>query len=377
MAKLLFVSEYCGIVGGIERYMAQSAHLLRKDGHEVDCLCFAKAQDEMVFRANFSGSISYADLMRKKPSYDLVVVHKIRSAEILRGIKKHYRVVIFVHDHEFYCPRRSYYRPFTRNNCRESYSWLRCTLCSSIRRPRKAGELLTACGLSFSKLWTEIKTSEKFIVISGFMRDNLVRQGIEPGRIAIIPPAISIDDRIKEEKVKPTTPHLLVVGQLIKGKGVDQLLQALPLVKNDCVLDILGNGNDENNLKAMAVPLGDKVRFHGWVRTPEQYFAQAYLEVLPWRWQEPFGLVGPEALAQGIPLVGFNVGGIGEYLIDGDTGLLAPPGDIQALAGAIDRLLSAPELTAQMGENGRKLVMEKYSREKFLGGWNLLIEKKI
>lgn len=372
MAKLLFVGEYYGIVGGIERYMAQSAHLLSGNGHEVDCMCFKKAQDMMVFMASFGKPISYAKLIKELPPYDLVVVHKIRSAEILRELKKHYKVVIFVHDHEVYCPRRSYYRPFNRKNCHWSYSWLRCAICSSIRRPCKGENWLNNLDMSFRGLWDEIKVSERFIVISGFMRDNLVRQGIKPDKITIIPPSINPEGR-PEGELSLSPPHLLVVGQLIKGKGVDQLLQALPLVKNDYVLDILGNGNDEENLKAMAAPFGDKIRFHGWVSAPEQYFSQAYLEVLPWRWQEPFGLVGPEALARGIPLVGFDVGGIREYLINGETGILVPPGDLRKLAEAIDEMLENPKMVMNMGENGLKQVREKYSKEKFLEGWNSII----
>src|SRR5690606_15526327 len=95
----------------------------------------------------------------------------------------------------------------------------------------------------------------------------------------------------------------------------------------------------------------------------------------PWRWQEPFGLVGPEALANGIPLVGFDIGGIREYLIDGSTGLLVPYGDIKRLAAAVSQLLVDVELRRQMGANGRVYVQANFGRESFLGNWEYLLQE--
>ena len=101
--------------------------------------------------------------------------------------------------------------------------------------------------------------------------------------------------------------------------------------------------------------------FHGWMPEPEKLLQQADIAVLPWRWQEPFGLVGPEAMGYALPLVGFDRGGIGEYLIPDETGLLVPPNNPRALGEAISRLLADPALRKKMGANGREFVREHFS----------------
>ena len=147
-------------------------------------------------------------------------------------------------------------------------------------------------------------------------------------------------------------------------------------VKTPCVLDVVGTGNDEAHLKLLAEPLGKKVVFHGYSPNPDDAFRGIRAVVLPWRWQEPFGLVGPEALAHGVPLVGFDVGAIREYLVDGQTGTLVPPGDTDALAKAIDRLLNKPEEAHAMGLRGRELVSARFTDDALLRGWQAMLNRK-
>lgn len=372
MAEILFVGEYCGFVGGIERYMARAAYLLSLHGHHVSGLSFRESSDARLYASSFKKMFSFGKLLREQPKFDLVVVHKIPSAKYLRELKKRYKVVMFIHDHEYYCPRKAYYHPFTRKNCSFAYSYPLCTLCSSLKRLCGLNEPPFNLGIPFRQLWGEVKKCDHFIVISSFMRSILIRQGIPEKAIALIPPAIGHYEVPPVDKSRDI-PRLLVLGQLIKGKGVDQLLKALPLVRGECTLDILGTGNDESNLKRQAAPLGDRVHFHNWTSEPEKYLARAYAVILPWRWQEPFGLVGPEAQAHRLPLIGFDVGGIREYLIDGETGILLPPGDIPGMARAIDTLLENPETAHRMGENGEKLVRERFSEDRFIAGWNAFI----
>ena len=114
--------------------------------------------------------------------------------------------------------------------------------------------------------------------------------------------------------------------------------------------------------------------FHGYSPDPDDIYRGVRAAVLPWRWQEPFGLVGPEALAHGVPLVGFDVGAAREYLVDGETGLLVPPGDTVALAQAIDRLLNDPAQAVSMGRRGRELVSARFTDDALLSGWRGLLE---
>jgi len=78
-------------------------------------------------------------------------------------------------------------------------------------------------------------------------------------------------------------------------------------------------------------------------------------------WYEPFGIVPLEAMASGVPIVGAAVGGLLDSVVDGETGLLVPPRDVDALAAALVRLLGDPALGARLGLQGRVRAVERYS----------------
>jgi len=374
MPRIRFVNQYAGIIGGIERYMERTAQLLRRNGFTVDCCYEEKAKDSERFLSAFDRVETISEAVgRPNPGYDLTVLHKVRNADAVRALRNAGRTAVFVHDHEYYCPRKSYYYPATRKNCSRAYCEFLCGCCAMLRRPSPDNTFRANFG-GFAALWREIRACDSFIVLSGFMRDILVRQGVPADRISLIPP--SIDIPVASSAATPSgVPHILSIGQLIRGKGVDLLLKAMQDVKTQCVLDIVGTGNDEAFLKELAAPLGTSAVFHGFLTNPDDAFRGVRAVVLPWRWQEPFGLVGPEALAHGIPLVGFDVGAIREYLADGETGLLVPAGDTAALAAAIDSILNAPAKAAAMGARGRELVAARFTDAALLKGWNDLLNR--
>ena len=375
MPRIRFVNQYAGIIGGIERYMERTALLLRRNGFTVDCCYAEKTQDSERFLDAFDHAETISDaLNRNGNEYDLTVLHKVRDAVAVRALRNAGRTAVFIHDHEYYCPRRAYYYPVTRKNCSRAYSEFLCGCCAMLRRPSPDNTFRANFG-GFASLWREIRTCDEFIVLSEFMRNILIRQGITAEKIKLIPPAITIPDEISPSETDGV-PHILAIGQLIRGKGVDQLLTAMHEVKSPCVLDVVGIGNDEAYLKQLAEPLGNKVVFHGFSPNPDDAFRGIRAVVLPWRWQEPFGLVGPEALAHGVPLVGFDVGAVREYLIDGQTGVLVPPEDTTALANAIDRLLNAPDEARAMGIRGRELVSARFADDVLLRGWQAFLNKK-
>ncbi|MEG1979551.1 MAG: glycosyltransferase family 4 protein [Victivallaceae bacterium] len=369
--KILFVGEYDYIVGGIERYMFKSAELLRTSfGCSVDLLPL-EAQKSIPsgdpdFLAAFSRVLSLEQLRVIRDEYDLIVIHKLRDGRVVDLLRRHgKRVALFVHDHENYCPRRSYYHPVSCKNCSRAYSYWLCTWCGSAKRQMN----LFYNMFGFPCCYHKLKSVDFFIVISDFMRQCLTKNKIPLQKIVKIQPYIPLPELLPEEN-EPLIfpPHILSLGQLIKGKGVDQLIAAAGQVPQPCVVDILGRGGAESSLRRQAEE-DERIRFHQWSARPEEFLRRAYCVALPWRWQEPFGLVGPEALAYGLPLVGFDVGGIREYLIDGVSGILVPEGDIDAFGTALSRLLSDNNLARKLGENGRRLVAEKYSLAAAEGGW--------
>lgn len=152
--------------------------------------------------------------------------------------------------------------------------------------------------------------------------------------------------------------------------GLEYLIRAAPLVvgKNkDVVFVIGGDGSLRKYHEQLAVKLGvkEKIIFTGKIprnRVP-YYYAMSNMVVVP-SLQEAFGLVITEAMASGKPVIGTNVGGIPDQIIDGFNGFLVKPKDFQAIAEKIIYLVNNPGEAKRMGMNGRKIVELKFNIEK-------------
>jgi len=155
------------------------------------------------------------------------------------------------------------------------------------------------------------------------------------------------------------------VGRLIPRKGYYYLLCAMPKIKEtlpDAKIVLTGDGEEERNLRLLARQLGIQkdVIFLGTRRDIPEVVSSFDVFVLP-SLSEGLGIVILEAFALGKPVVASKVEGIPEMVINVENGFLVPPGDSDALAEKIITLLKDPELAARLGQNGRRLVEEKFN----------------
>ena len=367
--KLLFISERAGFAGGIERFIFHTASLLRDSGFTLYGEFSRPDRESERFLAPFEKTIRPDE----SSDADFAVIHKITDPEYLEKLLKTYgdRLALYVHDHDYYCPRTYRYTPFGRCNCVRAYSMLRCGLCAMATSPRhwQGGPFgaLKARTLKCRRRLELLRQVPRVAVLSGFMRQNLIDNGFDPARITVIPPPITFPENLSP-RPENDPPRLLFTGQLIRGKGVDQLLRALPLLSRPYRLVIAGEGNQRPELEALAAELGvsDKVTFAGWVSEPEKLYAGCDISVLPFFWQEPFGLVGPEAMTRGLPVAAFRVGGVDEWLRDGENGIAVPPRDIAGFAAAVDRLLADRTLRERLGKQGQEFVRKQFSETEFI-----------
>ncbi|MBZ0301839.1 MAG: glycosyltransferase [Anaerolineae bacterium] len=149
------------------------------------------------------------------------------------------------------------------------------------------------------------------------------------------------------------TPVAGIVCRLVEQKGVPYGLQAFARVLEalpDARLLIAGDGPLRADLEAQAeaLGLGDRVQFLGWREDVPQLMTAFDLLLLPSLW-EGFGLVILEAMACQIPVVASAVSAIPEIMVDGETGLLAAPGDVDGLSRALVILLGDMPLRRHMG----------------------------
>jgi glycosyltransferase involved in cell wall biosynthesis len=191
--------------------------------------------------------------------------------------------------------------------------------------------------------------AEYLAATEGFARADfeIVHYGIEPGP-APAPPAPG--------------PRLAAVGRLIPIKGLDTLLAAVADVP-EANVEIAGDGPLRVELQAEidARGLGSRVRLLGRVAPAGPVMERAAIVVVP-SLGEGFGMVALEAMERGRAVIASSVGGLPEIVVDGETGLLVPPGDPGALAAAIRTLVTDPERVVAMGAAGRRRALEAFAQ---------------
>ena len=157
----------------------------------------------------------------------------------------------------------------------------------------------------------------------------------------------------------PLTPYFLFVGDFRRHKGLDVLLAAyrkLRQLRTQAKLDVpplvlIGKTWDET---PASFPPGVVVR-HNWPNHAVMAaWSRSLAAVVPSIWPEPFGIVVIEAMTAGRPVIGTNIGGIADIVLDGETGLLVPPRDPDALSSAMLELVMNHTKREQMGKASQR-----------------------
>ncbi|HZY84655.1 MAG TPA: glycosyltransferase [Gemmataceae bacterium] len=162
---------------------------------------------------------------------------------------------------------------------------------------------------------------------------------------------------------------VVCVAQLIPAKGLDVALRALAELPDAVHLWLAGDGPEAARLRGLATELGvaGRVRFLGLQKCVEPYLQAADCFACPSLWEEAAGLVNLEAQACGLPVVASRVGGIPEYVAEGVTGFLFPPGEHRAMAACVRRLSDGPHACRAMGDAAREWAVRRFSPAARLG----------
>ncbi len=161
-----------------------------------------------------------------------------------------------------------------------------------------------------------------------------------------------------------SSDRFLFVGRLNEQKGIALLLQALAQAGSGASLDVVGDGDGRAALESIARTLGvaARVRWLG-AQSQEQLvplYRAATAVVIPSE-GEGLGLVAVEAQLCETPVIAFRSGGLPDVVSDGATGFLTPPGDISALAAAMDAVLTRGDRGASLGKAGRDAALARFS----------------
>ncbi len=162
---------------------------------------------------------------------------------------------------------------------------------------------------------------------------------------------------------------ILYVGAVTPNKGIEYLIEGMPKIQKEVEkarLKIVGSGTEREKLEKRAKELNIRVEFTGKLNSKQvlEEYSKAKVLVMPSVWMEQFGMVGIEAMASGLPVVGSNIGGIPDWLIDGKTGYLTTPKDSNDIAEKTIKLLKNKDLWAEFSKNSVKRA-QRYNNEDF------------
>jgi glycosyltransferase involved in cell wall biosynthesis len=361
--RLLLVNETARVwVGGANRVVVETCALLAQAGHQVAlaycdggpseaaCPCFA-----------YPRSVSHGPLWHTLASIirevrpDVVQVHWVPQPGLCLGLARLAPTCQFVHDQSWFCS----------GGDRMARDFAPC------RRPHRPTCLLwhyaQGCGGRSPwgnwRRWRQTQARHaaracaglRFQVASEFMRRGLLENGYPSAAIDLVP----LYAQPPTQPPQATPGSLLLASRLVRGKGVDLFLHALPLLPASAWRAVIaGDGPQRSELESLTGQLGlcERVEFLGEL-TPaalEAWYARAAVVVHPTLRPEPFGMVGPEAMARGKPVVAFAGGATEEWLVDGVTGLIVRERSADALARALERLLGDPALAESLGRAGRE-----------------------
>lgn len=283
-------------------------------------------------------------------------LHRHLSPSVLAVLRRRRVPTVWtLHDYELICPDGLLYT-----------GGAPCTRCvgghyeEAVRHRCKKGSLLQSGFVAMEKaLHRRLRVAElpdRLICPSRFLLDRLREDGIATERLIHLPNPVELPALTggPDPAPDPARPSLLMAGRLTPPKGVETLIRALRQLPG-VALDVLGDGPERARL---ARELPAQIRWHGQrpVEEVSERIAGAAAVIVPSLWPEnqPYAVL--EAQARARPVVASRIGGIPEMIEDGRTGLLVPPGDAEALAVAIRRLLDRPQEAAAMGKLARQNV---------------------
>lgn len=371
--RLLIAHEAAAGGGGVESYLAAMIPALRARGHHVAVLAAGAAGAAGPTRLDPGGDvISAADegldgaLARARSwGADVCFSHNMRPLDIETRLMTILPVVKMMHGYFGTCVSglKAHAFPGVRS-CGRVFG----PACLALYLPRRCGQLRPLLMVDqFAWASRQRRLFDRYahvVVASAHMAREYARHGIPQDRLTAVPLFATVPAG-DVPRVRPSQPTVLFLGRMTELKGGDVLVRALASaigrLGRPIRLVFGGAGPAEASWRRLAEALQVPAEFHGWVAGSDRLrlLEAATLLAVPSLWPEPFGLVGLEAAAQGVPAVAFDSGGISEWLRDGVNGrLVREAGSADALGSAVAQLLGDEGSLGRMEQGARKVAAE-------------------
>lgn len=353
MKKILLMFQNAELVGGVEYYLKGILPFLicRAEVRILFALGNPKigvtnGLDLEGWRYNAqTWEKNREQILKWKP--DIVINHGIHQPNVIEDLSS-LPIILFPHDYFLTCLSGTKRTKIPFKECNRKYG----LGCLARYFPQRCGgrNPLTMIRIYFwqKKMRSNFKYYQKILVASKRMQEEFVREGFNNDNVIVVPyPPSGVKPLDTLSARSNFSNRLLFVGRLVESKGWQDAIIATNIARKrfglDFCLAIAGTGPDREVVIRMEKNNPGFIKYLGNLDSSSLAveFSKADVLLVPSKWPEPFGLVGLEAMSQGLPSVAYNVGGITQWLESGVTGEVGPPGvmEPEVLVDGLQRLL--------------------------------------
>ncbi|MDL2243310.1 glycosyltransferase [Bacteroidales bacterium OttesenSCG-928-J19] len=403
--KILQINKYYYIKGGAETVFFNTIKLLEEQGHTV--IPFSLKSDKNFDSPYSSYFVDYPELSEsgvltkiknissflynkeaarqlerliidEKP--DIAHIHLMFnsfSVSILPVLKKYnIPVVLTVHDYRLVCPAYTFIngKGIICEECLEKKSYMPCIKNKCYRGNFPNSMLLALDAYMRKNGIVPTEYIDEFVFVSSFAQKKHIQVSSDYKRSTILYNFTNI-----QPSSSPKKDYILYFGRISEEKGLSTLIKTMQELPH-LSLKIAGTGPLLSELKETAP---DNVEFLGFKSGNDltDYIKKALAVILPSEWYENGPMVIPESYMLGTPVIGSRIGGIPEFIDEGETGYLFDPGNAEQLKVAIEKAINlSPEAYARMCENALAYAEKTFTKEvyyeKLISLYNRIISNK-
>jgi len=402
--SLFFSYHISGRIG----YIRSLSEILASSGHNVIICTINPGSCPDIARHSNITTYYTRSLLHRSPFYkypkrrhhlpiqDLLVTEKIQEIikkerpEIIHGhdrmlysflpLKEKYKipVVATIHDYSFICPTATL---MWRNKiCDKSFT-RRCVVCK--KNESSFVESVLMYGVTKLNSLRVLSSIDRIIAVSTFIKETYAHY-VSKDKISVIPGFIDTSklapNRPSLKNVNLPKNFILYVGALIPKKGYNVLIEAFEQMKRDDIR-LVSIGMNPEKLECSIIHKDNVVVIEN---APRELLLESYSRckfvVVPSLWPDPCPAVALEAMAFRKAVVGSNIGGLTEIVVNHETGLLKNPGDIDELKSALTFLIGNPQVAKVMGKKGYARFARNFTAEavvpQILDTYNEIIETR-
>lgn len=379
--KIFQVNDKFFVEGGSEIYIRQISTALQDLGHKVVIIYGSGPSPKEIEKEGFT-AYRIPELEKEFPkdrekvlkeinrvvtieNPDVIQINNIQNGYFINEFMQLAPSLRHIHDHRLYCPgfSKTWYNsnqvcpiPFSVSCLINAYKE-HCATNKPVKLLRK-----------YQAKFYELEINRKLpsiLLASEYMASQLKINDFDLKKVTVLPHPVTIPKKITAPK---NNRQLLFVGRVTIEKGPQYAIEAMQEING--TLTVVGGGPQMTEYKKLAADLGvkGKVKFAGEINREKlpKYYNEADLLIFPSIWPEPHGKTGPEAFSFARPVVGFDVGGVNEWLKDGFNGFLVTRLDTKNLAEKVNYLFDHQEQLKKMGLNGREFVEKNMNEKNYL-----------